>query len=161
MIRDGYCSAILAAMWSVLSWSLIKFTLRVGGAWRVAAGLLLLSCTALAGGQQENVGAQVTVAVVDENGHAVEGAQVTIAKPGMAPVDDGRNAGTCTYELRGPEPYELSVDKAGFYKTNKTEVDASLPTVRVALAHEQIVREQVNVTASTPAEYGSGKYFYC
>ncbi len=42
------------------------------------------------------------------------------------------------------------MEKAGFYKADEIGVDASLSSVRVVIAHEQIVRQQVNVTASTP-----------
>ena len=121
-----------------------------GRAGTVSARMLLLLGAAIACGQPEAASSPVTISVADENGAAVADARVTIAEPRMAPVQLWTDyAGTCTYELRGPEPYELSVDKAGFYRTDNTDVDASLPTVRVALAHEQIVREQVNVTAST------------
>ena len=115
------------------------------------ASALVLVFVALALAHAQDSGRRITLTVSDENGHAVEGAQVTIAEPGVSPVQLWTDyAGTCSYELRGPEPYWLSVDKAGFYKTSKTDIDPSLPSVRVALAHEQIVREEVNVTASMP-----------
>jgi hypothetical protein len=131
---------------------------------RALATWLLLACAALAGGQQNTVGAQVTV--VDENGHAVEGAQVTIAEPGMAPTQLWTDyAGNCRYTVRQREPYQIAVEKAGFYKAeasgtgqnqngmdqnNVDQNSVDQNSVKVVLEHEQIVREQVNVTASTP-----------
>jgi hypothetical protein len=156
MIRDEWAGAILAAMRSVLSSSQPDFLLRLSGARRVAAGLLFLSWTillggGLAGGQQNTVGTQVTVTVVDENGQAVEGAQVTIAEPGMAPARLWTDyAGSCIYAPRQRGPYQVQVEKAGFYKADAGGIDPNQRSVRVVLAHEQIVREQVNVTASTP-----------
>jgi hypothetical protein len=44
----------------------------------------------------------------------------------------------------------IAVEKAGFYKADESGVDPNQSSVKVALAHEQIVREQVNVTASAP-----------
>jgi len=156
MIRDEWAGAILAAMRSVLSSSQPDFLLRLSGARRVAAGLLFLSWTillggGLAGGQQNTVGAQVTVTVIDENGQAVEGAQVTIAEPGIAPAQLWTDyAGNCIYAPRQRGPYQVQVEKAGFYKADAGGIDPNQRSVRVVLAHEQIVREQVNVTASTP-----------
>ncbi len=93
----------------------------------------------------------MTVTVVDENGHAVEGAQVTITEPGIAPAQLWTDyAGNCSYQPKQREPYQIAVEKAGFYKTEAGDTDPNLSSVKVVLAHEQIVREQVNVTASTP-----------
>ena len=89
--------------------------------------------------------------VVDEDGLAVPGAQVTVTEPGQEPERLWTNyAGDCTYKLQQAEPYQLHVTKPGYYETNENGVDPSLSSVKVTLAHEQMVREQVNVTASTP-----------
>ncbi len=146
-------------MRSVLSRFRVDFVVRFSGARQVAAGLLLLSWTilagglaeGLAGGQQQTVSARVTVTVVDENGQAVEGAQVTIDEPGIAPAQLWTDyAGSCSYALKQQEPYQIHVEKPGFYEADESGIDPSQNSVRVVLAHEQIVREQVNVTASTP-----------
>ena len=115
------------------------------------AGLLLLVCAAAATSQPQNSGPPITVTVIDENGHAVVGAQVMISEPGAAPTHLQTNfTGGCVFTLRQLEPYEIGVEKAGFYVANETGIDPTRSNVRVVLAHEQIVREQVNVTASTP-----------
>jgi len=155
-VPETCAGAILAAMRCVLSWFRRDFNLRFDYARRVAAGLLFLFIAGVAGGQQNPVGAQVTVTVVDENGHAVEGAQVTIAEPGTASVQLWTDyAGNCRYTVRQREPYQIAVEKAGFYRAeangtgpNQNSVDQS--SVKVVLEHEQTVREQVNVTASEP-----------
>ena len=96
-------------------------------------------------------GTKVSVTVVDENGQAVEGAQVTIAEPGQSRRSLWTDyAGNCSYTLRQGEPYRITVEKAGFYKADESGIGPDQNSVRVVLAHEQIVREQVNVTASTP-----------
>ncbi len=139
--------------------------MRFDCATRAVAGLLLLFCAALAANQPSNSSAQVihpsdkdqslgtpvTVTVVDENGQAVSGAQVTITEPGIAPAQLWTDyAGNCSYALRQPEPYRMAVEKPGFYEADESGIDPSESSVKVVLAHEQIVREQVNVTASTP-----------
>jgi hypothetical protein len=91
------------------------------------------------------------VTVVDENGIAVSGAAVTIAEPGFEPVRVWTDyAGTCNYTMRQQKAYQVQAEKAGFYKTDESGVDPSLSRLRIVLAHEQIVREEVNVAASQP-----------
>ena len=96
-------------------------------------------------------GSPVTVTVVDENGVAVAGAQVTIEESRQEPAHMWTDyAGNCTYALRQQSPYRIHVEKPGFYAADESAVSPSESSVKVALAHEQMVREQVNVTASTP-----------
>ena len=121
---------------------------RTGKAW---AGLLLLLGAAIAGGQPEAANSPVTISVADENGAAVAGARVTIVEPGTEPAQLWTDyAGNCRYTLRQREPYEIAVEKAGFYKADESGIDPNQSSVKVELEHEQIVREQVNVTASAP-----------
>ncbi len=118
---------------------------------RAIAGLLFLFCVVLANGQRQAAWGAVILSVVDENGTAVTGAQITIQEPGQAPEQLWTDyAGRCSYTLRQDAPYELSAAKAGFYQTQMNLVDAQAKSVQVVLTHEQIVREQVNVAASTP-----------
>jgi hypothetical protein len=118
---------------------------------RALASWLLLACAALAASQPHIPGTQVTVTVVDENGQAVSGAQVAITEPGLEAAHLWTDyLGNCSYALRQQEAYRIRVDKPGFYQADESGIDASQNSVRVVLAHEQIVREQVNVTASSP-----------
>jgi len=122
-----------------------------GCAKRIIPSLLLLFCAALADGQPPAALAPVTLTVVDENGLAVSGAQVTILEPGLAAIRLWTDyAGHCAYILRHDAPYRIRVEKPGFYQTVGSEIDARLESVRVTLNHEEIVVQQVNVTASVP-----------
>ena len=106
---------------------------------------------AIAGSQPQIPRSEVTITVVDETGKAVSGAQVTIAEPGFDAARLWTDfAGNCTYRLHQEKPYDIRAGKPGFYQAEISAVDPALNEVRLTLAHEQIVREQVNVTASTP-----------
>ncbi len=130
---------------------LSEFMLRSGCAGRAITGLVLLIFAAFANSQPQDLRALITVTVVDENGQAVSGAQVTITEQGIAPAQLWTDyAGHCSYALRQQKPYQIHVEKPGFYAADKTQVDPDLDSVKVELAHEQIMREQVNVTASSP-----------
>ncbi len=121
-----------------------------------AVAVLLLVWVAFAAARAQGPVMRVTLTVVDENGHAVEGAQVTIVEPGIAPAQLWTDyAGNCRYEPKQHELYQITVEKAGFYKTEASgtgpnENSVGQTSVKIVLAHEQIVREQVNVTASAP-----------
>ena len=130
----------------------------------VIPGLLLLVCTAVsapagklardpdgAGGQPPTVRAPVVLTVVDENGLAVSGATVAVLEPELTGVRLWTDyAGHCTFTLQQDSPYQIRASKAGFYQAVESGIDARASRVRVVLTHEQIVVEQVNVTASVP-----------
>lgn len=91
---------------------------RLDCAKRVIPGLLLLFCTVLADGQPPAVRAPVILTVVDENGLAVSGAQVTVLEPGLTAVRLWTDyAGHCAYIPRQDAPYRIRVEKPGFYQT--------------------------------------------
>ena len=76
---------------------------------------------------------------------------MTVTEPGQEPAHLRTDfAGNCSYTLRQQSPYQLHVEKPGFYATDASGIEAGQTSVKVVLAHEQIVREQVNVTASPP-----------
>lgn len=113
--------------------------------------LLLISGAALARGEERPSHAPVQITVVDENGVAVPDAQVTIEEPGLTPVRMWTDyAGHCTFTPQKNQAYKVHVQKPGFYQATKTGVAPDLSALRVALAHEQMVKEQVNVSASPP-----------
>jgi hypothetical protein len=96
-------------------------------------------------------GARVILTVVDENGLAVNAAQVSILEPGEAPLGMATDyAGQCWWIPRQAGPYSLRVEKAGFYAAAVPIADAQSKALRVVLTHEQEVQEEVDVTASTP-----------
>jgi len=118
---------------------------------RAIPSLLLFFCIALAHGQPPAARAPVLLTVVDENGVAVSGAQVIVLEPGLAAVRSWTDyGGHCAYMPRQSAPYQIRVEKPGFYQAVGSEVDARLDSVRVVLNHEEIVVQQVNVTASVP-----------
>jgi hypothetical protein len=119
---------------------------------KISVPILLLSfCVAVAHGQSPALHTPVRLTVVDENGLAVSGAQIAILEPGRAAARLQTDyAGHCSYILHQNAAYQIRAEKAGFYRSEKDDVDASVSTVRLALTHEQIVTEQVNVTASVP-----------
>jgi hypothetical protein len=122
---------------------------------KIIALIFLLSATAgVAQAVRPEVAAAtpaVTLTVTDENGLAVPGAQVTIQEPGHSPLHRGTDyAGRCEWIPQQPAPYIVRVEKPGFYQSTATGIDPGVQSLRIVLAHEQVVREQVNVTASTP-----------
>jgi len=93
---------------------------------------------------------QIELIVNDENGVAVPGAQVVVSQPGLPPQRLNTDyAGRCGYVLHANTGYSLDVEKAGFYRTQMSEIDPQQQAIEVTLAHQQIVRQQVNVVASS------------
>ncbi len=124
---------------------------------RAIAGLLLMHCAVVAGGQQtpnrppDGLPFSVAVTVVDENRLPVPAAQVTILEPGENALQlwtayDGH----CSFVLRQNAPYQIQSAKPGFYQDLRSGVEPAVNSVRIVLTHEQIVQEQVDVTASVP-----------
>ena len=94
--------------------------------------------------------ASVALTVADENGLAVPDAQVTVSEPGRRDLELQTDyAGRCSYALRQNAPYQLRVEKPGFYQVLQSGMDPHLGNVAIVLVHVQIVRQQVNVVAST------------
>lgn len=88
---------------------------------------------------------------MDENGVAVSGAQVIVDEPGRADVRLSTDyAGRGAYVLERNERYHLRINKPGFYETVLDQANPSVRDVRVVLNHEQMLLQQVSVTASVP-----------
>jgi hypothetical protein len=125
--------------------------MSLASAKRALTGSLLLACLAVTGARLQAAGPIIVLNVVDENGLAVSGAQVEVIEPGFNPQRLWSDLkGQCTFTLRQESSYQIRVAKAGFYEAFVSRVDAQSHSARVVLAHEQIVREQVSVTASAP-----------
>jgi hypothetical protein len=121
---------------------------RAGG---VISGLFLLGGLVSAAAQTSAVNGPVLLTVVDENGVAVSDAPVVLQEPGRTEIRLATNyAGKISYFLLGAEPYRLRIEKPGFYETVLNQVDPLARDLRVVLSHEQMVLEQVSVTASIP-----------
>jgi hypothetical protein len=112
-------------------------------------GLILLCCASAATSQVTASRVSVLLTVVDENDLPVPDARVSISEPGHPSLQLQTDyAGRCTYPLQ-PNAYQIQVEKPGFYQAIAPHTDAHLEKVEVVLSHEQIVRQQVNVVAST------------
>jgi outer membrane receptor for ferrienterochelin and colicin len=121
-----------------------------GPACRMILGFVLFLSAVLAIGQVPAHSSSVTITVVDEDGLPLSGAQITLFEPGRGPVHLQTDyAGRCAYRLESNVPYSLRVQKPGFYQAFENQTDASRQTIEVKLAHEQMVREEVNVLSST------------
>ena len=119
--------------------------------------LLLAFCAVAAGGQQQAARVPATptnsvrLSVIDENGVVVPAAQVTILEPGQSPLQLWTDyEGHCSFVPLQDVPYQIRSGKPGFYQDVQNSVDPGESIIRIVLTHEQIVQEQVNVTASVP-----------
>jgi len=112
-------------------------------------GLFLLCSASIAWDQTSAFHAPVVLTVVDENGRPVSEAHVTVSEQGRSAVQlETDYAGRCTYWLHQNAPYQIRVEKPGFYQTLESQADTHLGNIEVALAYEQVVRQEVSVAAS-------------
>lgn len=114
-------------------------------------GLFLLCSATAVTGQMTLSHVSVVLTVVDENGLPVAGALVSVLEPGRPTLQLQTDyAGRCNYSLQHDAPYQIQVAKPGFYQALEPNADPHLEKVEVVLAYEQIVRQEVSVTASPP-----------
>jgi hypothetical protein len=93
----------------------------------------------------------IAITVVDEVGVPVPGARIVVRGAGNQAITVQTDfAGRSTYVLPADAPYRLEVTKPGFYQGVVNQADAETREIRVVLHHEQMVAEQVSVTASVP-----------
>jgi hypothetical protein len=125
--------------------------LRVGLVRLAFVCLLLLGRLSPASAQFLASHRAVEITVFDETGIVVHDAQVTVTQPGQPLISlrtDFR--GQCNLTLMTAAHYAIKAEKPGFYQAAETDIDPRLGAVKIVLVHEQIVREQVNVSASAP-----------
>jgi len=92
----------------------------------------------------------VVLTVSDENGVAVSGAQVIISEPGRRELSLQTDyAGRCTYRVYLSAPYQVAVEKPGFYRAVESNADPHVENLAIVLVHVQVIQQQVNVEAST------------
>jgi hypothetical protein len=118
---------------------------------RIPLRLLAILCLALpllAAAQSSP--SPVRVTVLDENDVVVPDARLTITQPN-APITEllTNHAGRAQFTLTNSAPYQLQADKQGFYQALQRDVDPTLPAIELTLAHQQIVRQRIDVVAST------------
>jgi hypothetical protein len=110
---------------------------------------VLVCSSVLAGGQSPAPRRAISLIVIDENGVPVSGAEVTLSEPALPPMLCWTDfAGRCAFAPQNDLPYQLRVEKLGFYEAVEKEADAHLQSVEVKLAHEQLVLQEVNVVPS-------------
>lgn len=93
----------------------------------------------------------VFLTVVDQNGVIVPNAQVVVDEPGQPSfriVTD--YAGRCSFIPRQTQLYKIRVEKPGFYQNATSDVDPHEKTLRIVLIREELIQQQVDVTASAP-----------
>ncbi len=109
--------------------------------------ILVLACSATA--QSPSV---PTILVTDENGVAVQSARVILqsgSQPAVLCQTDFR--GACQFPLIAAGKYSLRVQKPGFYEAAEDVQITPTSAIDVSIAHQQEVREVVNVSESPAA----------
>lgn len=93
----------------------------------------------------------VAISVVDQNGVPVPGALITITAPGKPALHITTDyTGNGSWIPTDAEPCSLLIEKPGFYQSNTTGLDPQQKTLRIVLSQEELLQQQVNVTASAP-----------
>ena len=125
-------------------------TRRMDHSYGLAFFLFVLLC-AVQAQPQAPAEHRVTVTVLDENSLPIANASVTISSAGRAEFQLQTDyVGRCAFSLPGGTAYQLRVDKQGFYQAFEPSPDVHADSIEITLAHQQIVEQQVTVTASPP-----------
>ncbi len=116
----------------------------------------LVACLFAAAAQQKpsaptTAPQKISISIVDENGAVVPEAQITVQEAGKAPQRLSAGvSGHATYTIAGSALYSIRVGKPGFYESVTDQADPLVHDVRVVLTHEQMLVQQVDVSASPP-----------
>ncbi|HEY1498666.1 MAG TPA: hypothetical protein VGF88_03755 [Acidobacteriaceae bacterium] len=93
----------------------------------------------------------ITVTVVDQNGIIVPAAQITIDEPGQPSLHIATDyAGHSTFVPRQTGASKIRVEKPGFYQSAPQDIDPQQNSLRIVLTREEVLQQEVNVTASAP-----------
>jgi hypothetical protein len=108
-----------------------------------------------AGGRREpaqNARANAVVfTVVDDNGLAIPGAEVAVSQQGHAPVQLVTDyAGHARWPPGQPGQFSVTVSRPGYYEASASGLSTQDTGVTLTLHREQLIQQQVNVTASSP-----------
>src|SRR5579864_6066267 len=112
-----------------------------------SSSFFLLLFVMFAGGQFvdcQSTANELTIVVTDENGVAVPGARVELQGPGRPVRCETDLAGRCRFTRLTGAPWQLRVEKEGFYLFALPAVQTS-GTLEVTITHQQEIRETVNV----------------
>lgn len=94
---------------------------------------------------------RLLIRVLDENGQAVEGAQVTLVHPGTLSESKAKTdlIGQCEFINLASASYQLQVEKKGFYVARRDPVSVpETEAVEVTLNHYREVSDSVDVVYS-------------
>jgi hypothetical protein len=93
----------------------------------------------------------IVLTVVDENGLVVAEAQVTVQAAGQPAIHLVTDyAGHCSWVPGQSGEFRVHVSKPGFYQTQQNGLDTAAKAARVVLTHEQMIQQEVSVSASAP-----------
>jgi Carboxypeptidase regulatory-like domain/TonB dependent receptor len=114
---------------------------------------LVLAAAAVAQSSPPQTTTAPTIVVTDENGVAVDSARVFLESPNLPAAHCQTDlSGRCQFPSVEPGVYQIRVEKERFYAAVKQSVQIGAGvTVEVAIAHEQEVKEVVNVQESPAA----------
>jgi hypothetical protein len=95
---------------------------------------------------------QILITALDENGIPVQSALVTISLQGRILRQLRTDyLGRCLFLSSLATPYQIQVEKAGFYVASSNATDPDARAVELILPHQQQVKQEVNVVDSIPA----------
>jgi hypothetical protein len=120
---------------------------------RILTVVCLLLAAAAAWGQaaaQSPPNHPVAIEVSDENQLAVSGALVTLSSGNKTVQLQTDYSGHCEFLSSFPVPYQISVEKSGYYRAVEHSVDPQTRSVELTLTHEQQLRQEVNVVETPP-----------
>jgi hypothetical protein len=115
----------------------------------ISACLVLTFSVAL--GQSAPQGAHwVEIKVSDENHLAVSGALVILTQANRTVRLRTDYAGRCDFLSSFASPYQVSVEKVGYYRVTQASIDPQAKELQLTLPREQQVHEEVNVMETPP-----------
>jgi len=113
--------------------------------------ILFLLCFVVANSHAQAVKFRITV--VDETGVAVAGAQIVLEQSASQTLVRGETdaAGRHEFDVTNPGPYQLKIEKEGFYASTTDVRVGEASSLEVTIYHQQEIAETVNVYDSPPA----------
>ena len=161
-VEDRMCGVgFMGWAWAIIVKGMLGRVMR-----GVASGLMCVVLMAAAAAQAQAAGqgadgrgapegaqaaavTQVTLTVRSTSGLAVQNAEVTVEETGRTPVNVWTDyAGRCTYVVDSSHPYRLRIEATGYYTLDRTIEHAGQTSVVATLAHEELLEQQVKVSAS-------------
>jgi len=128
-----------------------KFLLTMGALLHLALFIGIAAAAPLIAQTAGPTGQGVLVTVVDENGVAVSSAHITFEQGSIRFTCDTDFAGRCRFPALKQGTYAVRVERPGYYRYASAAFAVTSAAVEIAIAHEQEIRETVDVVESPPA----------